>query len=336
MTPAISLILPVYNVEQYLPRCVDSILEQSFSDFEAILVDDGSPDNCGAICDAYARKDPRLRVIHQKNAKLSAARNVGIEAAHGDWIGFIDPDDWIHKDYLKNLISNTRDDTDVVIGSCLITDNMTETDSALTCRFTDASLATVEADRIARTRAWGRLYRRSSIGDLRFISGTEPTEDSVFNELLFDKSMHFRITDAKLYYYYMRPDSAIHNNMGRKTLRSVQPMLDCLEKIDDREKRSRIILRCYKNVLHARYLEMFAADYAPVQKRCAELLRILAPYRKELDRKNRLIYSLLADCPLLYRLWRIKDDPTLIQFEREQKKRNKEQVLTGSSGDKGM
>ena len=113
--PDVSIIVPIYNVERYLSRCIDSILSQSFIDFELILLDDGSPDRCGFICDEYAVKDDRIRVIHQENAKISATRNAGLDAAEGEWIAFIDADDWIHKDYLKILLAGALDDTDIVI-----------------------------------------------------------------------------------------------------------------------------------------------------------------------------------------------------------------------------
>lgn len=91
----VSIIVPVYKVEQYLPRCIDSILQQTYTDFELILVDDGSPDGCGEICDLYAEKDPRVQVIHQTNKGLSGARNAGIDVAKGVYIGFVDSDDYI-------------------------------------------------------------------------------------------------------------------------------------------------------------------------------------------------------------------------------------------------
>jgi len=109
--PSISVIVPVYNVEKYIHRCVDSILNQTYTDFELILVDDGSPDNCGAICDEYAQKDSRVVVIHQENGGLSAARNAGIDWAfansNSEWLTFIDSDDWIHTEYLKFLYQAT-------------------------------------------------------------------------------------------------------------------------------------------------------------------------------------------------------------------------------------
>lgn len=99
----LSIIVPIYKVEPYLRCCIDSILAQTFTDFELILVDDGSPDNCGKICDEYARKDSRIRVIHKENAGLSDARNTGIEAAAGGWLMFIDGDDYIACDMVEKL-----------------------------------------------------------------------------------------------------------------------------------------------------------------------------------------------------------------------------------------
>lgn len=101
----LSIIVPVYNVEEYLPRCLESIANQTFKDFECILVDDGSPDKSGEICDDFAQKDSRFRVIHQKNAGVGAARNVGLNEAKGEWIGFVDSDDWIDEEmfhFLRN------------------------------------------------------------------------------------------------------------------------------------------------------------------------------------------------------------------------------------------
>ena len=105
--PTISVIVPVYKVEPYIHRCVDSILQQSYRDFELVLVDDGSPDNCGSICDEYASRDSRVHVIHQENGGLSAARNAGIDwvfdNSDSQWITFVDSDDWVHPQMLEKL-----------------------------------------------------------------------------------------------------------------------------------------------------------------------------------------------------------------------------------------
>ena len=115
--PIISVVVPVYKVEKYLCRCVDSILAQTFTDFELILVDDGSPDNSGAMCDDYAAKDSRVRVIHKENGGLSDARNAGIEAAKGECLFFIDSDDMIHTDTLRILYESlTQGDAQISVG----------------------------------------------------------------------------------------------------------------------------------------------------------------------------------------------------------------------------
>lgn len=115
--PQISVIVPVYKVEPYLQKCIDSILAQTFRDIEVILVDDGSPDNCPAICDAAAEKDERVRVIHQKNGGLSAARNAGLDIARGEWIGFVDSDDYIAPEMYQTLY-NTAIKNDAQLALC--------------------------------------------------------------------------------------------------------------------------------------------------------------------------------------------------------------------------
>lgn len=116
MTPKISVIVPIYNVENYLQRCVDSILSQSFIDFELLLINDGSPDNSGKICDEYAEKDNRVRVFHKPNGGVSSARNLGLDNARGEWVTFIDSDDYVEVDYLKELIdAQQKNQVDYVV-----------------------------------------------------------------------------------------------------------------------------------------------------------------------------------------------------------------------------
>lgn len=118
--PKISFIVPVYNVEKYLKKCVDSILGQTFKDFELILVDDGSPDNCPAMCDDYAQKDNRVKVIHKKNAGVDEARNSGIDAAIGEWAYFVDSDDWLELDAAERLYNEAVETgADCVMTDCM-------------------------------------------------------------------------------------------------------------------------------------------------------------------------------------------------------------------------
>ncbi|MEG1737743.1 MAG: glycosyltransferase family 2 protein [Odoribacter sp.] len=110
MIPKISVIVPVYKVEQYLSKCIESILAQTFTDFELLLIDDGSPDNSGAICDKFAKKDSRIRVFHKKNEGVSSARNLGLDEANGIWITFVDSDDWIEERYLGDLFAGIKNE----------------------------------------------------------------------------------------------------------------------------------------------------------------------------------------------------------------------------------
>lgn len=112
--PFISIIIPVYQVEQFLPLCLDSILSQNCDKWECILVDDGSPDKSGLICDEYAKKDSRFKVIHKVNGGVSSARNVGLQIAQAEIISFADSDDWITSDYCKKIIEQMDDDTDLL------------------------------------------------------------------------------------------------------------------------------------------------------------------------------------------------------------------------------
>ena len=113
--PLISIIVPVYNAEQYLEKCVNSIINQTYTNLEIILVDDGSPDNCGAICDEYAKKDSRIKVIHKSNGGVSSARNRALECLTGEYVAFVDSDDYIHQDYINVLYNALSDGVDLSI-----------------------------------------------------------------------------------------------------------------------------------------------------------------------------------------------------------------------------
>jgi raffinose-raffinose alpha-galactotransferase len=117
MKPLVSVIIPVFNVEQYIERCVESVINQEYKNIEIILVDDGSTDQSGMLCDELATKDERIHVIHKKNGGLSSARNSGLEHASGEWVTFIDSDDWVTEDYVSGMYNTAEmSKADVVIG----------------------------------------------------------------------------------------------------------------------------------------------------------------------------------------------------------------------------
>lgn len=237
----VSIIVPIYKVESYLPKCIDSILVQTYTDFELILVDDGSPDNCGIICDAYAEKDKRVRVIHQKNAGVSAARNAGIEAAKGEYISFIDGDDYVEKNFLEQALMQFTGTVDLV---CFGYRSVNETDSELgrwVHKKEDFRLDTEElrcdfvADQLLRYRVswevWNKVFRRNIIleNGIRFADNHENfAEDQLFCVCycLYAKCI-LCIPDV-LYNYVIHVDSIMAKRKGKSYLRQISSMAKML------------------------------------------------------------------------------------------------------------
>ncbi|MBR5148258.1 MAG: glycosyltransferase family 2 protein [Bacteroidaceae bacterium] len=177
----ISVIVPIYKVEQYLHRCIDSILSQSYADFELLLIDDGSPDGCGAICDDYAAKDSRVRVFHKENGGVSSARNLGLDNAQGEWITFVDSDDWLESDFLEKLMVD--DCTDLVVGGNIRPSG--ELKQASDRQYDALSIADFLEEHLngSLLRApWGKLLRYSIIDSnhIRFDEQIRFGEDTIF------------------------------------------------------------------------------------------------------------------------------------------------------------
>lgn len=209
--PLISVIVPVYKVEQYLHKCVDSILDQTFGDFELILVDDGSPDNCGKICDEYAEKDDRIIVIHKENGGLSDARNVAIDRAKGKYLTFIDSDDFVSKNHIESLLSAlTATNSDMAIA------NITSfTDQKMDEKFyqptTERMLFEGEGvfNTIYQPCACAKLYKKFIFESIRYPLGKLYEDAFVYHDVL---SIINRIvlTGQNTYFYFLRSDSIMH------------------------------------------------------------------------------------------------------------------------------
>lgn len=185
MQPKISVIVPVYNAERFLRRCVDSLLSQTFSDFELLLIDDGSKDRSGAICDECVERDNRARVFHKTNGGVSSARNVGLEHAIGEWITFVDADDFVREQYLENLLSHTGVRIDLVVSYAEVFSekgSRKENYPTKSIGATGFESMFVENDMHWHTSPWSKLYRRSIVEDLhlRFCEGMHIGEDALF------------------------------------------------------------------------------------------------------------------------------------------------------------
>ena len=209
--PRLSIIVPVYKVEPYIHKCVDSILNQTFTDFELILVDDGSPDNCGKICDEYALKDERVRVIHKKNGGLSDARNAGIDVAQGEIIGFIDSDDYIESNMYEELIKCLDEkECDIVSG-----DTYVERDgnNRFKGRYQENHIfngeqAICEILKVHMDNsAWSKVYKRSVIGDIRYPKGR--IYEDVATTYKFVANAKRVAYICKPYYHYIKRKGSI-------------------------------------------------------------------------------------------------------------------------------
>ncbi len=228
----ISVIVPVYKVVKYLDRCVSSIVNQTYKDLEIILVDDGSPDSCGEMCDAWAAKDDRIRVIHKQNGGLSDARNAGLDFASGDYIAFVDSDDYIHTEFLQTLYTNiTANDADMAIcGFCKVDEQgqsfVSEEKETIEERLLDntSALEYLGIGKIKNT-AWDKLYKKVLFADVRFPIGKISEDTFVMPRLLYAcTSIH--ITSRELYYYVQNPTSIMHTAVSARSMDFIEG--DCL------------------------------------------------------------------------------------------------------------
>lgn len=220
--PQISVIVPVYKVEKYIHRCVDSILGQTYEDFELILVDDGSPDNCGAICDEYAAKDSRVVVIHQENGGLSAARNAGIDwaFAHSDsqWLSFIDSDDWVHPEYLQRLLDAAMM-LHVAVSVCRIDTTEKEYDSDYwhPLKYLTEDAYCSDDIQVSMIPACAKLFRKWLWEQVRFPVGKVHEDRFTTHKALF-QSPSVAIIRASMYRYTLNPEGITHSLWSAKRL----------------------------------------------------------------------------------------------------------------------
>ena len=208
--PLISVIVPVYKVEPWLDRCIDSIRNQTYRNLEIILVDDGSPDRCGDMCDEYALADERITVIHRSNGGLSAARNTGLAACHGEYIGFVDSDDVIHQEMYARLYADIcANETCLAFCQTLMCYNAVvcfpAADSKVKCLSKDEVLR-LSLERIMWFSAWSKLYHKSLFDSLHYPEG-RTNEDYPVTIRIFDRCDRIAVDFNKLYGYCKREGS---------------------------------------------------------------------------------------------------------------------------------
>lgn len=231
--PEISVIVPVYGVEKYLPECIDSILAQTFTNFELILVDDGSPDHCPALCDAAAEKDSRVRVIHKTNGGVGTARNAGLDTVKGNWIAFVDSDDRVLPQFLEKLYSAAREkNTDIAMcgtyGTSPAGDYFKnkngdgyDTDEAVYDEVLQQQEVLNRCIFSAYQVMWNKIYRKHIFDRWRFPAGMA-FEDTWLLPHIYTESDSIACIAEPLYCYRILPGSAMNRKITMKTLDRVE------------------------------------------------------------------------------------------------------------------
>jgi len=234
----ISIIVPVYNVEKHVSKCIESILSQSYTAIELILVDDGSTDQSGCICEVFAVNDPRVKVIHQKRQGVSGARNIGLDIAQGDYIGFVDSDDYIDPNMYKIMLQTIQKyDADIVSCKTNIVSESGEFLSNLTSKCGSLSkLNHIEAlsafcssvGQVISNSTCDKLFKASIIKTIRFDPKISMSEDCLFVcEALFN-AQNFILIPDQLYYYVNREGSAMHSKFSYKNLEAIEALKKCV------------------------------------------------------------------------------------------------------------
>ena len=269
MEPIVSIIVPVYRVENYLPKCIRSIEAQTYSSYEVILVDDGSPDACGAICDSYAERDPRVKVVHQSNRGLSAARNQGVRLAKGEFITFVDSDDYLEPDYLEYLVGlQQKYQSDIAVGSC---EYLYEGKTPQLRREEEKEEVMDACEALIRmnyTRGFGvmacvKLYRRELILAHPFPEGQFYEDLAVLCKIVGD-SRRLAFGSRIVYYWVQRPGSITRMEFDERQMAGIEAAAAQIEYVKARYPKALAAAKCRHT---AKAVELIGISFASRDKR---------------------------------------------------------------------
>lgn len=298
----ISVIVPVYKVEQYLNRCIRSIVDQTYKNLEIILVDDGSPDNCGAMCDLWAQKDPRIRVIHKENGGLSSARNAGIEAAVGSLISFVDSDDFLAPE-VYSVLSDAIQQTGSDIAACRyekFTDEAAikaDSDSGeYYCLNVETALKELIANGLVQQVVWNKLYRKAVIQDLPFEIGKQH-EDEYWSYQVIGRSKQLVLCDHTGYFYYQRHESIMGTQYSLKRLDSIEAK--CL--------RQQYLEKYFPSLALSGHIDLITTCLYHGQLSISSLkgqeVTQAVQYLKDIIKKHPISNTVLSGCGIKQKLW---------------------------------
>ncbi len=332
MNIGISIIVPIYNLESYIPQCIDSILSQSFTNFELILVNDGSTDNSGELCDEYARLDSRVRVIHKENGGIASSRNAGLEVARGEYIGFVDNDDYINKYMFEELFNNAiKHSSDTVVCDYLkveedqfIDTEVFNSDYSLQNFSNKEALHFIYKNMEKDTfiYPWNKLYKRYLFDEIKYEHGNIYDDETIAHKLLY-RSNKVTYIQSELYYYVKRKGSQINSPFSTKKFGRVYA-LKGREEFFRNKKESELHQKALKH-----YMEVFFWYYYMAKTNLTDVNKELKMLKRTFD--NSIIHLLkLKDLSFRQKLMCVlfSINPAIYEFIRDAKtKLNQKQHL---------
>ena len=314
MLPKVSVIVPIYKVQDYLNKCIDSIINQSYKNLEIILVDDGSPDRCGEIIDLYEKQDNRIKVFHKKNGGLSDARNYGMNFITGDYVIFVDSDDWLSEDMVSNLIKTSLElNADIVQSGFyyayedyLLYDNRYYLENMRPVVLNrDELMYELVINEKVKNFAWGKLYKSALIKDISFKIGVL-FEDVFWAHKVMDRVDKYVIIHKPMYYYRQRKDSIVSTYTERN--------LDILKGLKERHE---FIEKNYASLINESYKIIFKTSlihyYLLIKKKSVKNRDYYMNDIKEYIKSNfrNIEKSLKNERELIWQLYLFKINPNL-------------------------
>lgn len=317
--PLISVIIPIYNVECYLKTCIDSIVNQTYSNLEIILVDDGSPDKCPEICDEYAKKDNRVKVIHQENGGLAHARNVGIANSNGEYLTFVDSDDYVSNDYVGSLYKGLiESNADISIASLMVFKESNPFSATLErAPFVEVTkndcfkeYASIKAEKsMPFITAWNKLYKKELFDGIKYPKG-KLYEDAFTTYKLIEKARKIVYSTTKLYYYRLNPQSILGQSFKEKHLEMVDAFRNGMNYFSQKGN-TEIAEKFLPPLLMREIYCWWGVKYVLKNKRkAAEILNAFRDDSEKIKYKKNIgliwfvIFKTIAKLPWLYMVYR--------------------------------
>ncbi len=322
----ISVIIPIYNTANYLERCLNSVLNNTYKNLEIICVNDGSTDNSLSILTEIADLDKRIKIINKVNEGVSVARNTALDCVTGDFISFVDSDDWIHPKFFETLIYYySKNNSRIVACKYEHIDEYKKFDD-----FSVENLDVCKMDKkqilshhIARKYITARIFEAELLKKIRFDKTMVLSEDNVFSfqaigSMLDDETLTF--VDKVMYFYYNNHESAFHTLPTVEYFKSVNWYLKNIDEYENNYFKRALLDQSYKNIFWCRYAGMFDRNCSVIENNAKVYLKECKKYRYLLSKKERIIYFFFSNFPFLYRYFRIITDRTMLDWERQLKK----------------